>query len=228
MIFQRLITNQSFFFVLGPDWLGVNIVSPTVCESCQNCCFLVPKIFVSADDELNLVSTNTVESEYVYDTLFYIPEYDFTMLGQTEKSKATLISPSNKAYDATKVKLNETGYWTLKFTPFNSVFEIGFTVYKPTYEVTSDKGSVTYGETNFYSKNETGLFVNIPKKSVFMYNDVINLTGLNKSQNVLEFGIVPNSIGVSDVGRVFVYLTDIYDPSNYIVYRIHFRLYLLV
>ena len=182
---------------------------------------LVPKIFVSADDDLNLVSTNTVESEYVYDTLFYIPEYDFTMLGQTEKSKATLISPSNKAYDATKVKLNETGYWTLKFTPFNSVFEIGFTVYKPTYEVTSDKGSVTYGETNFYSKNETGLFVNIPKNSVFKYNDVINLTGLNKSQNVLEFGIVPNSIGVSDVGRVFVYLTDIYDPSNYIVYRIN-------
>ena len=189
-------------------------------------CFLlsislfISQIFAVADASLKLESVNVVEEEYVYETVFNIPEYEFSLSGEQETNTPVLISPSKKAYDAKKVKLNETGSWTLRFTPFDMVYDINFTVYKPTYEVTSDKGSVTYGETNFYSTTQTGLFVNIPKNSKFIYNDVIDLSNLNKSQNIIELGIVPNSIGVSDVGRVFVYLTDIYDPNNYIVYRI--------
>ena len=189
-------------------------------------CFLlsislfVSQIFAVADANLKLESVNSVENEYSFGTVFYLPEYEFSLSGEQETSSSVLISPSKKAYDATKVNLNETGVWTLRFTPFDLIYDINFTVYKPTYEVTSDKGGVTYGETNFYSSTQTGLFVNIPKNSKFVYNDVIDLSKLNKSQNIIEFGIVPNSVGVSDVGRVFVYLTDIYDPNNYIVYRI--------
>ncbi len=182
--------------------------------------FLFTQTFIVARADVELVSPNAVESEYVYDTVFNLPEYEFSLSGETETSSSVLISPSKKAYDATKVKLNETGCWTLRFTPFDKVYDINFTVYKPTYEVTSDKGGVQYGEFNFYSSNQTGLFVNLPKNSEFRYNDVIDISNLTKAQNIIEFGIVPNSIGVSDVGRVFVYLTDIYDENNYIVYRI--------
>ncbi len=169
---------------------------------------------------MSLESQNTVQKEYVLGTYFDLPTYQFSNGTTSETASTVLYSPSGKAYDAARVQLKETGLWTLRFTAFGEeTFDISFTVYNSTYHVSSSNGSVALKEHNFFPKSGEGLVVSIPKGASFKYNEVIDLKGLTSADNIIELGIFPNSMGVADVASVSVYLTDIYDSSNYIEYR---------
>lgn len=190
-------------------------------------CFLsaqtagVNNAFALEDQEMTLVSQNVIEQEYCIDQYFDVPEYSFTFNGQTQVATSVLYSPSKKAYDSNKIKLNETGTWTIEYSAFeNQKYSVSFIVYKSTYEVTSDGGSIKYESNSIFTKSDKGLVVKLPKGSTFKYNEVIDLSNATKSDNIIEFGVIPNSLGTPDMSRVYVYLTDIYNPDNYIVYRL--------
>ena len=60
-------------------------------------CFLlsislfVSQIFAVADANLKLESVNSVENEYSFGTVFYLPEYEFSLSGEQETSSSVLI-----------------------------------------------------------------------------------------------------------------------------------------
>ncbi len=178
-------------------------------------------IKVANAESMQLVSTSTISKEYVEGTYFELPRYDFSYDGQTQTASAVVFSPSNKAYNADKIKLNETGNWKVVFTAFeNLTYEVPFVVYKPTYEVTSSAGYATVGTNEYFARSGEGLIVNIPKGSEFKYNEVIDISKFTKIDDFIEFGIFPNTNGTPDVSRVMITLTDIYDSSKFIRFRI--------
>ena len=175
---------------------------------------------VNPNSEMVLVSENTIQKEYAFNDYFVLPEYEFSLNGQTETAEVMLFSPTDKAYSAKKLNLNEIGEWTLRFKAFeNQYYKIPFTVYKPTFEVTSDMGSVTYTSHERFPNSGEGLVVNLPKDSSFVYNEVIDVSNATAYDKLIELSVFPTSIGTAEIGGLYIYLTDIYDSSNYLVFR---------
>ncbi len=173
-------------------------------------------------ESMKLESANIIKTEYAQNTYFEMPIYEFSLSGQIETATGILYSPSQKAYDASKVKLNETGNWKVVYTAFtNQTYEIPFTVYKPTYEVTSSDGYAIPGKNEtYFGRSGEGLIVNIPNGSEFKYNEVIDISKLTKLDDIIEFGVFPTTPGTSDISKVYVTLTDIYDSSKFVQFRI--------
>ena len=160
----------------------------------------------------------TQTGSYVLNTSYELPKRSYTLDGETKEAKTVLVSPTEIAYDGERVVLNETGVWTLEFSvSFNKkyyVFTEEFTVNRYTYEVSS--GSISTGRSSMFPSSGEGLLIQLNRNAEFRYNEVIDLTGKTLKDNIIEFGLMPSSIGVAEVSEVRIKLTDIYDENNHI------------
>lgn len=169
--------------------------------------------------EISVEESILLEEEYQYNTIFTLPSCSFTQDGVTKTAATILISPAGYVYNDEKVTLTETGVWTVRYTAsFDKEYveERQFTVYKPTYEINTERDSISYGENPILTQSGNGLNLTLSQGSTFRYNRVIDLNGLKSTDVLLQFGLSPASIGVADVASVYVRLTDIYDESNYV------------
>ena len=160
---------------------------------------------------------------YVLNTSYDLPKRSYTLDGETKEAKTVLVSPTEIAYDGERVVLNETGTWTLEFSvSFDGkyyVFTEEFNVNRYTYEVSS--GSVSTGRSNMFPGSGEGLLIQLDRNAEFRYNEVIDLNGKTLKDNIIEFGLMPSSIGVAEVSEVRIKLTDIYDANNHIMIIAH-------
>ena len=159
----------------------------------------------------------TQPGTYVLDSVFELPKRSYTLNEETKEAKTVLVSPSEIAYDGSQVVLNETGVWTLEFSVMFDklyVFTEEFTVNRYTYEVTS--GSITVGTSSLFPESGEGLVIQLEKDAEFRYNEVIDLRGMTAAENVIEFGLMPSALGITQVSTVYITLTDIYDSDNYV------------
>lgn len=160
---------------------------------------------------------------YVLNTSYELPKRSYTLDGETKEAKTVLVSPTEIAYDGERVVLNETGTWTLEFSvSFDEkyyVFTEEFNVNRYTYEVSS--GSISTGRSSMFPSSGEGLLIQLNRNAEFRYNEVIDLNGKTSKDNIIEFGLMPSSIGVAEVSEVRIKLTDIYDANNHVIIIAH-------
>lgn len=159
-----------------------------------------------------------IENTYSLNEEFTAPEAKIIIEDTEYIASALLKYPSGNVRNATRAVLNESGKYTLEYKLLknNKLYskEYSFMVYDEVYS-TSGKGSSFYGKHDYLGDVE-GRVVTLPKGSVFKYNKVLNVSDLTKNDILIKFYILPATIGIADVNRITVRLTDIYDENNYV------------
>ena len=86
-----------------------------------------------------------------------MPSGSITQNGMTKEAQETLISPSGIAYDGKTVILDETGEWSLRFTATIDgeicQEEKKIIVYRNTYELTSEGGSISVASHELFPES---------------------------------------------------------------------------
>lgn len=141
--------------------------------------------------------------------------------GEEYTAKAVVRYPSGVKYSVDKIILSEVGVYTVEYTANANGKQISesvsFTVNNDAYTI-KGKGSVSYGTNAYLSKDIKGLNVQLSSGATFRYNRVIDLGNNNvNSVPVLRFYTTPETLGVREVDKVTVTLTDAYNPDNFVV-----------
>ena len=159
-----------------------------------------------------------VEEIYTLNDNFTAPEMKITVDGTEYVATAILKYPSGNLKNAKNVILDEAGKYTLEYKLLKNdklySKEYYFVVNDEVYS-TSGKGTSYYGKHDYLGDVE-GRVVTLPKGSVFRYNKILNVSDLTQRDTLIKFYILPATVGIADVNRITVRLTDVYDENNYV------------
>ena len=145
-----------------------------------------------------------------------------TCNGQT--TDCLIISPSGEGYMTNILSLTEVGKYTLIFR-----CEIGgksqeerryFNVDSHLLSVSNENSSIEYGKvsaiTGYTAGDKYGAVVRIASKDNLTYNRVLDLSENGRSDSIVDFSVLPNTIGVADAQKIVLTLTDYKDTSNFV------------
>ncbi len=170
------------------------------------------------------ISEYDIPQSQLFNSSLSLPNFTMTIDGKTEDASSILISPSGLSYEEKTITLDETGTWTIRFTAVidDKIYqeESSFLVYRKTYQFTEKEGSITIGTPSMYPDSAEGLIVDIPRGSKFVYNDVIDLRDLSNTEGFIKLAPLPSTKGTADYGKIYITLTDAYDPSIYVSYQV--------
>jgi len=180
--------------------------------------------FNSAQADTTNISEIDIPTKLYLNSEFTMPSGSITQNGTTKEAQKTLISPSGIAYDGQTVILDETGEWSLRFTATIDgkicQEEKKFIVYRDTYELTSEDGSISVGMHELFPESGDGLIVDIPKEGEFRYNDIVDLRKTDALQSFIELAPIPNIKGVANFTKMYITLTDAYNPDLCVRYMV--------
>lgn len=172
----------------------------------------------AVNSRADLILNESLYSEYDVNAEFELPSGEITYQGQTKSATVKLYYPSGKSADANKVILTEHGKYTLCFSAeFDGqtvTEEKYFNVKQNTYSE-SDGCKVTYGNYK-YDNSLRGLHVSLSAGNKFVYNKVLDVTGITSFDTLLRLYPETNVEGVADCETFIVTLTDVYDAENQI------------
>ncbi len=160
----------------------------------------------------------SVAAEYELNTEFELPIGEITYQGEKKQAQGELVYPSGQCSTATSVILTEAGKYTLRYTADFNGEEIReekcFIVKYKTYSETAGC-QVNYGA---YKHDESieGLHISLANGSKFVYNKVIDVTGITQFDTLLRLYTETNTIGVAECESFILTLTDVYDAENQI------------
>ena len=166
-----------------------------------------------------------IAESYEYGTEFTVPAFTFDIGGNRITATAVLQFPDGSATRQTKVILNMSGIYTLRYTaiadgtPYTQ--EYTFTVAEPLFAVSGEKSSFTYGKWDAKAAgatlevSESGLLVRLAEGESFNTNQLIKVGDLTKAQSLVKTFVTPSSIGTADFGYLMFTFTDAVDPSMY-------------
>lgn len=170
------------------------------------------------------ISEIDIPTKLYLNSEFTMPSGSITQNGTTKAAEETLISPSGIAYDGKTVILDETGEWSLRFTATIDgkicQEEKKFIVYRDTYELTSEGGSISVGSHELFPDNGDGLIVDIPKDGEFRYNDIVDLRKTDALESFIDLAPIPNIKGVANFTKIYITLTDAYNPDLCVRYMV--------
>ena len=168
---------------------------------------------------------NEIEEFYQVGEKIEINPAEIEYKGKIYAVMPTITFPDGKNYSLHNVELIEEGLYTLEYSlkVGNEKVKVSksFTVANDTFTV-SNGGKVYFGESKLLEGE--GLIVELPEKSVFRYNKIIDL---NKSGTmpVIDFDILTQTppkgefVGQEDFIDLYVVLTDAHDPKNYVTIK---------
>lgn len=129
--------------------------------------------------------------------------------------------PNGASTDKSTIKLDQTGVYTVTYLakkPDSNEYAkkvITFSVYNQLFTVQGNG----YTEYRKLDDRVGGLYANLEKGDVLIYNDVVDLTKFQSGEMLFKMGIIASAPGEADIEQFEVKLTDIYDESKYIIYR---------
>lgn len=166
-----------------------------------------------------------VRESYEYGTEFTVPAFAFDVGGKQVVATAVLQFPDGSATRQTKVKLNMSGIYTLRYTaiadgtPYSQ--EYTFTVDEPLFSVSGEKSSFTYGKWDALAAgaksdvSASGLLISLAEGDSFHVNQLIDVRNANKDQALVNTFVTPTTVGTADFGYLLFTFTDAVDPSMY-------------
>lgn len=182
------------------------------------------------EDTINLVISNDVvgvvvekmRTSYYYGEKIDIPSATIYLNGQSSKATATVIDSVGERRTESSIVLDHIGKYVVEYAYSiggqSGVVSYSFNVeYRITDLFYSEgKGSYEYDETSGYA--EAGVMFTVNDASAILSYDV-DLSANTKDDVLIDFYVLSNEIGVSDIGGIYITLTDKLDPSNYVTVR---------
>ncbi len=159
-----------------------------------------------------------VSETYKYGTEFEIPKRALTVGGATVNAEGTLIYPDGSANTQSVKLLDQNGKYLLRYAANidgKSYYdEISFVVTARIAEYGAGT-TLSYGLPNGAEK-DAGLMVSLAKGDTIVFNKVIDLSDITKSEQIFEGYVAPTTKGTLEFTDLVFKITDIYDPDNYV------------
>ena len=177
---------------------------------------------VTISSEIAGISVDKLQEVYFYGETVGIPTATVYLKGQSATATATVITPVGNRETASSVKLDYIGKYTVEYAysvaGVTGVIPCEFNVeYRITDLFTlNGKGSFDYDYTSGYA--EDGVMFTANDASATLSYEV-DLSSNTKDDVLIDFYVLSNEIGVSDIGGVYITLTDKLDPNNYVTVR---------
>lgn len=169
-----------------------------------------------------------LESEYVLDTVFTIPDVMIDVDGESYQAKGSLKFPNEKVYGNKSIVLSEEGTYVLNYS---AVIDGKLYQKDMSFEVVSDvKGlfdmtknvEMQYGESTFWTENNvSGLQVKMAGSDTLTYNRAINVKSLAKEDVLLDLAAVPSAAGVQDFSEFVIKFMDAENEDVYFTVRVY-------
>lgn len=160
-----------------------------------------------------------IEKRYGLNTVLDVPEVMFKSGTEEHSTTPVLYYPSGKTLSGYKHTLDEVGEYTLEYRLIlNSTLHKTsktFKVNRDLFSVTGVKSKASYGK-NKYLGELLGINVSLVSGDKFHYNKIIDLADSTKTDNLINMFFTPEKLGVTEVNRLIITLTDIYDSSNFV------------
>ena len=188
-----------------------------------------------SDDILGVVISDSIAETLAMNESFALPSAKMYIHGEELTPTAKITYPSGTEKTDATVVLNEAGVYTLCYVSGENEYSQTFAV-KETYadlftDVDGEKGVFEEVVAN----NETmGVKISLRENVKFNYDKIIDLsdnrfddTLVDRSKNtrLIEMFAQPHKIDTSDVDALYITLTDVYNPNNYLEIRMKYLSY---
>jgi hypothetical protein len=159
------------------------------------------------------------KENYLLGEVIEVPSINLSHNGKTKKTDARITKPNGQVIKTSSLSLDEIGKYEVKYETTIQGKRVSnqseFLVQQKLYEVDKQNASASFG-AHPYTPEVSGIIVSLNSGAKFIYNDIINLSGLTKETPVLELYLTPEKIGERDFEQVNIRFTDVYDASNYL------------
>lgn len=174
--------------------------------------------FVLAETQYQ--SINDIAAIQVYGTEYQIPKVKLDVNGEQVIAKTLLYKPDGTAVSGKSANLDQAGEYTLMFVANrNGTVKTEKKTFKVIAPITtfSSKGNTA----QYYSDNEdSGLKISASSGTVATFSKVIDLSKITKENTFIRFKATPKFEGSNEIEKFEIKLTDIYDESNYLTFRV--------
>ncbi len=186
-----------------------------------------------AGTEPVLETSTQLDAEYEVGAEIEIPKGTITVGDQSQDAEIVIVFPSGKAFQTNATQLTEEGVYAVQYRAniagklyvVKKTFTAKATLYGHGSGTKIKYGTYVASEHN--PKNYqptggevTGLQVSLAGGDTFRYNKVIDLNTLTKNDQIIQFAVTPTEIGTAETTEVYMYLTDAYDPTNFITIKV--------
>lgn len=168
----------------------------------------------------------TVSENYDYGADFEVPERTVTLGDDEIKATSVVVYPDGTATRQTKIALNQSGLYTIKYTAVAKgaayVDEVTFTVIDPLFSVSDPLSSVEYGLYDSIAAGATkavttsGLMVRLAAGDKLTVNKLIDVNELTKDDVLFEAFVTPDTMGRADFTNILFTLTDATNPDVFL------------
>jgi hypothetical protein len=168
-----------------------------------------------------LKGVNFAES-YILGEKVDIPVGTITVGDKTVQSTAIIRFPDGSKQQTNSFTPLNTGLYSVEYRAVidGKMYKevCSFCVYPPFASVSTRSDYAEYGEHE-YMPGKPGLKVGLNSGSRLTLNQVIDLRTLTKEDELINFFITPETIGVMECRILYITLTDIYDKNNFITVK---------
>lgn len=172
-------------------------------------------------------SVGKFEDSYYVGDVIYVPDATFSIGGQEVPAEFEIICPDGDKFTNDGLTLTQYGNYTVRYYVKNTSYSrsVSFKVEKLLYEI-SGKGSAEFGyhpyldeydEGTGITTQHGGIITSITQGSKFVLNKVIDLSKLSPTDPIITLNITPTEKGYLDFERINMRLTDVHDPSKFII-----------
>lgn len=162
------------------------------------------------------------------DEVFRLPKAKVYYLGEIYNASSVLIFPSGKIVEYGSATLTEIGFYQLLFT--SDINQFSRTLCVRQLSESLFDGTTSFGFTK--ENNETyGVKVSLEDNKPITYGKILDLSNVNFDDSetsvkkyesntpLIDFVASPKTIGVGDVDKLYIVLTDAHNPENSISIR---------
>ena len=187
--------------------------------------FIMPKTFSINDVEISLSGTYDLESNYGIGDVIDIPKLN--LMVENDILETTIIThmPNGHAVRNMQIELQLPGMHTIEYKALynNRIVhkKFRFDVTRDAFSFDGSLSTAYYGRPENYGNVQQGIVLELAQGETFHYNQIIDLNNYDDLNYFLEFYAAPKVAGELEARSLNIRLTDVYDSSKYILFRLY-------
>lgn len=182
-------------------------------------------VFVVVDGDAFCTLKNVNYEDCDEGSIVKIQQGILTVGGKDYVADTVVYYPDGSAHNVSEIQTTR-GLYRIKYSVLVNGIEYSketsFIARIANYNIGDGCADFSYGES-YYPEyvSKQGLKINVAKGEKFVYNKVVNIKNLTKSDSLIELYAMPNTIGVPDADTMYIRFTDVYDSNNYFTIHIN-------
>ncbi|MBR4420391.1 MAG: hypothetical protein IKT32_05870 [Clostridia bacterium] len=189
-------------------------------------CFAFVALDKTVSAEVVLGGPN-YESEYEMGTEIDLVDATISANGKSVQAKPVIHCPDGNIYTGKRLSLDIAGNYIVDYTGEidgkTYVESVEFLVYEP-FVTLKDKylTKMQYGDHPIHKDLGKGISFDLMSGTEVVFNKVIDINGLTAADPILNFFIIPETMGIPDVQEIKIRLYDVHDESNVLTIAGHY------